>query len=192
LAEKNKLEIIIAGFGGQGVILAGVILGVAAAVHDGKNVTQTQSYGAESRGGAARSEVIISDAKIGFPEVEECDVLVAMSQEALNKHASTVRENGAIIVDGDLVKDRPPKAQTSLFKIPATRMSDERFGTKIYANMIMLGALAKLTAATTTEAMRKAVSENVPKRSERENLEALELGISYAEKQEKQWTSDDR
>ncbi|RLI42851.1 2-oxoacid:ferredoxin oxidoreductase subunit gamma, partial [Candidatus Bathyarchaeota archaeon] len=108
-----KVEVRISGLGGQGVILAGQILG-RAAVHDGKNAVQTQSYGAEARGSAAKSEVIISDDKIGFPVVRKCDILVAMSQEAVEKNVKDLKEDGILVVDSLMVKN-VPKVKARVF-----------------------------------------------------------------------------
>ena len=124
-----KVEVRISGLGGQGVILAGQILG-RAAVYDGKNAVQTQSYGAEARGSAAKSEVIISDDKIGFPVVRKCDILVAMSQEAVEKNVKDLKEDGILLVDSLMVKN-VPKVKARVFKVPATEVAEKSFQAKI-------------------------------------------------------------
>src|SRR3989337_2241031 len=114
----KRTEIRIAGLGGQGVVMTGHILGKAA-VYDGLQVVQTQSYGAEARGSAAKSEVIISDQKIGFPAVRKSDVLVAMSQTALDKHLKDLKEDGVLIVDTSIVKQLP-HVNAKIVKVEAT------------------------------------------------------------------------
>jgi 2-oxoglutarate ferredoxin oxidoreductase subunit gamma len=170
----KKVEVRISGLGGQGVVLAGQILG-RAAVYDGKNVVQTQSYGAEARGSIAKSEVIISNDKIGFPVVRKCDVLVAMSQEALDTHLKDLKEDGVLIVDSTYVKKIPEK-KARIFKIPATEHAEKTFGNKIFANMLMLGALTKETSIVSENAMKKAIQDAVAKNIANINAEAYSKG----------------
>jgi len=170
----KKIEVRISGLGGQGVVLAGQILG-RAAVYDGKNVVQTQSYGAEARGSAAQSEVIISDGKIGFPVVRKCDVLIAMNQEALDKHLKDLKEDGVLIVDSTYVK-KIPENVSKVFKIPATENAEKAFGAKIYANMLILGALTELTNIVSEKAMEKAMEDTVAKKAAKINKQAYKKG----------------
>ena len=174
---KNRIEVRIAGYGGQGVVLAGQILGKAA-VYDGKNALQTQSYGAEARGSAARSEVIISDGKINFPAVRKCDILVAMNQESLNKHLEALKENGILIVDSTYVKEIP-ETKAKVYKVPATETAQKTFGASLYANMVMLGALAKITNLVSVEALEKAIKESVPPKTVETNINALKKGLQF-------------
>lgn len=174
---KNRVEVRIAGYGGQGVVLAGQILGKAA-VYDGKNALQTQSYGAEARGSAARSEVIISDGKINFPAVRKCDILVAMNQESLNKHLGALKENGILIVDSTYVKEIP-ETKAEVYKVPATETAQKTFGASLYANMVMLGALAKITNLVSVEALEKAIKESVPPKTVETNINALKKGLQF-------------
>jgi 2-oxoglutarate ferredoxin oxidoreductase subunit gamma len=170
----KKVEVRISGLGGQGVVLAGQILG-RAAVYDGKNVVQTQSYGAEARGGAAKSEVIISDGKVGFPMVRKCDILIAMSQEAVAKNIKDLKEDGMLFIDSSIVKDVPEtKART--FKIPATQIAEKSFGEKLYANMLMLGALTKITEIVSEKFMEKAIMNIIPEKVLSTNLQAYKKG----------------
>lgn len=173
-----KIEIRISGLGGQGVVLAGQILG-RAAVYDGKNVVQTQSYGAEARGSAAKSEVIISDDEISFPSVRRCDILIAMSQTAVDKHLKVLKENGIFIVDSSMVQ-KIPKTKAELFEIQASETAETTFGAKVYANMIMLGALTGLTKAVGKESMIKAIRETVSAKTIKRNLNAFEKGLTLA------------
>jgi len=174
---KNRIEVRIAGYGGQGVVLAGQILGKAA-VYDGKNALQTQSYGAEARGSAARSEVIISDGKINFPAVRKCDILVAMNHESLNKHLEALKENGILIVDSTYVKEIP-ETKAEVYKVPATETAQKTFGASLYANMVMLGALAKITNLVSVEALEKAIKESVPPKTVETNITALKKGLQF-------------
>lgn len=166
----------ISGLGGQGVVLAGQILGRAAVI-DGKNVVQTQSYGAEARGSVAKSEVIISDQKIGFPMIRKCDILVAMSQTALDKHIKDLRENAILLVDEDLVT-QIPEVKAQICKIPTTRTAETELKSKLYANVVMLGALTKKTKLVSKEAMEKAIRTTIKKKMARTNLKALEIGFA--------------
>jgi len=175
-----KKKIRIAGFGGQGVVLSGVILGRAAVLYDKKRATQTQSYGAEARGGAARSEVIISDESIDYPQVINPDILIAVSQRALDKYIKDLKPEGMLIVDSELVKDLPENYSLSLYRIPASQIASEEFGRIIVANMIMLGFLVGLTEIVSLEALRKSVRESVPKGTEDVNLKALKKGEEMA------------
>jgi 2-oxoglutarate ferredoxin oxidoreductase subunit gamma len=169
------MEIRIAGLGGQGVVLAGQILG-RAAVYDGKQVVQTQSYGAEARGSAAKSEVIISDQKIGFPVVRECDVLVAMSQTALEKHRKDLKENGILVVEEDIVTV-VPDIRVKVFKVPSTKTAEAELKSKIFANVVMLGALTKITGLVSPNAVEKAIGDSVPEEAREKNINAFRVGF---------------
>ena len=171
----KRLEVRIAGLGGQGVVLAGQILGKAA-VYDEKNVVQTQSYGAEARGSAAKSEIIISDDKIAFPVVRKCHILVAMSQPALDKYIADLREGGVLFVDS-LVKKVPKRVKAKIYEVPATETAEKKLGNKLYANVIMLGALVKAIEITSVESMKKAIAESVPRQFLEANLKAFEEGL---------------
>jgi len=170
----KKTEIRISGLGGQGVVLAGQILG-RAAVYDGKNVVQTQSYGAEARGSMAKSEVIISDDKIGFPIVRRCDILVAMNQEALDRNLKDLKQDGVLIADSTYVK-KIPEVRAKIFKIAATEQAEKTFGDKIYANMLMLGALTKVTGVVSEKAMKKVIQDIEVKKTAKINKEAYDRG----------------
>ncbi len=174
---EKRTEIRLAGEGGQGMILAGIILAEAAAIYDGKHVTQTQSYGPESRGGASRSEVVISDGEIDHPEVLSPDIVVALSQEAYNKFAGTVRAGGLLIVDEDAVKTSPDFKGV---KIPIVRIAHETTGRSITANTVALGILVGLTHLVSREAIDKAVSARAPKGTEEMNRQALQAGFDAA------------
>jgi 2-oxoglutarate ferredoxin oxidoreductase subunit gamma len=172
----NRVEIRMSGLGGQGVVLAGQILG-RAAVHHGKNAAQTQSYGAEARGTTAKSEVIISDGKIGFPAIRKCDALIVMNQEAADKNAKDLKADGILLIDSSNVK-KIPKTNAKIFKIPATQIAEVSFGQKIYANMIMLGALTQIMNIVSEESMEKAIRDTVPEESVAVNIQAYKRGRS--------------
>ena len=172
----KKIEVRISGLGGQGVVLAGQILG-RAAVYDGKNAVQTQSYGAEARGSAAKSEVIISDGKIGFPMVRKCDILVAMNQEAVEKNIKDLKEDGILLVDSNTVK-KVSETKAEIFKIPATEIAEKMFGTKIYVNMILLGALTNITKLANEKSFKRAIKETVSTETININLCAYKKGLT--------------
>ncbi len=172
---RKQVEIRIAGLGGQGAVLAGQILG-RAAVYDGKVAVQTQSYGAEARGTAAKSEVIISSEKILFPKVRKCDILVAMSQTALDIYAKDLRENGTLILEENLIT-HVPEVKAKVFKIPATKIAEKELQSKMYANIIMLGALTKITQVTSEEGVKKAIVDSVPPATKENNLKAFKIGL---------------
>jgi 2-oxoglutarate ferredoxin oxidoreductase subunit gamma len=176
----EKVEIRIAGLGGQGVVLAGVLLGTAAAVYDNKHVVQTQSYGAEARGGAARSEVIISASPIIYPKVLQPDLFVAMSQTALDKYISDLKNNGTLFIDEELVTTLPHN-NFNLYKARFSEAATEKLGRSLFANIIMLGFLTSLTEITSAEAITEAIRTGVPKGTEELNLKALDLGREMAD-----------
>jgi 2-oxoglutarate ferredoxin oxidoreductase subunit gamma len=177
-----RLEIRLAGFGGQGIIKAGLMLAMAACIYEGKNAVQTQSYGPESRGGACRSEVVISDGEIDYPKVVEPNILVVMSQEAYNTYVGTLKKGGTLLVDPDMVPLRESKkTDIHVFTIPATKIA-ERLGKTVVANVVMLGALVAITNLVSLEAFRKSLLSNIPKGTEELNLAALEKGYEYGKK----------
>lgn len=147
-----------------------------AAVLDGKNALQTQAYGAEARGSLAKSEVIISDGKIGFPAVRKCDILVAMNQESLNLLIKDLKEDGILIVDSTNVNSIPETKATT-FKIPITETAKKAFRETIYANMVMLGALAKTTGVVSSDALEKTIRENVSEKTIETNVNAFKKGL---------------
>jgi 2-oxoglutarate ferredoxin oxidoreductase subunit gamma len=183
-AEKNsgtfgRTEVRLAGEGGQGMILAGIILAEAAAIYDGKNAVQTQSYGPEARGGASKAEVVISPGEIDHPEVLEADVVVALSQEAFKKFAASVRPGGRLIVDADKVDS---SAAPQAIRLPITRMAFETTGRQITANTIALGVLVGLTDVVSRPAIEKAVTARAPRGTEEMNRMALQAGFDAAER----------
>jgi 2-oxoglutarate ferredoxin oxidoreductase subunit gamma len=176
--ESERFEIRLAGEGGQGMILAGIILAEAAAIYDNLYAVQTQSYGPEARGGASKAEVIISSEDIDYPEVINADALVALSQEACDKYASNLKKKGLLIVDEEKVGRVPvPNA----YKVPITRLAHEATGKSITANVVALGVLVGLTGVVSREAIEKAIMARAPKGTEELNRTALQVGFSLAE-----------
>ena len=176
---ESRFEIRLAGEGGQGMILAGVILAEAAAVYDGLNAVQTQSYGPEARGGASRSEVVIAEGDIDYPEVTQADLLLCMSQEACDRYYGQVKEDGLIVVDSCSVSRVPSHRAVS---VPITDIAEQATGRRITASITALGLLGGLTGLVSRQALEKAVSDRVPAGTEALNLKALAAGFSEAER----------
>jgi 2-oxoglutarate ferredoxin oxidoreductase subunit gamma len=172
-----RTEIRLAGEGGQGMILAGIILAEAAAIHDKKMAVQTQSYGPEARGGASRSEIVISDGEIDHPEVLSADVVVTLSQEAYDKYAASVKPGGWLIVDDEKIHH---VQEAQAVKIPISRLAFETTGKSITANTVALGVLVGLTGVVSREAIEKAVTARAPRGTEEMNRKALEAGFQEA------------
>jgi 2-oxoglutarate ferredoxin oxidoreductase subunit gamma len=178
-----RKEIRIAGFGGQGVILAGIILGKAASLFDHNNAIQTQSYGPEARGGASKCEVIISNEEIDYPKVQSPDILVAMSHEAVLKYIVDLKDEGILIIDpGTIVEseieDFVKEHNIKLFRAPATETASNEVGLKIVANIVMIGVITKITEIISKEAAIKAIEDSVPSGTEKKNIQAFEAGYN--------------
>lgn len=179
---KLRKDVRIAGFGGQGIILAGIVIGKAASLHDNLFAVQTQSYGPEARGGASRTEVVISDGEIDYPKIQYPDIFVAMSHEALIKYLDGLKDNGILIVDPDMIKEEDilpfiKKHEIKYFKAPATKTATEKIGISIVANIVMIGAIIKATNVVSEDAARKAIAESVPPGTEAKNIAAFEAGM---------------
>jgi 2-oxoglutarate ferredoxin oxidoreductase subunit gamma len=178
----KRLEVKLAGFGGQGIILAGHIIGQAAVLFDQKNAVLTQSYGPESRGGACSADLVISEEEILYPLVIKPQVMVVMSQEAYDRYASELAEGGMLLVDADLASGKARRSKKRhLFAIPATRQAEE-IGRRIVANIVMLGSFTALTGAISAEAMKRSILSSVPKGTEDLNLQAFERGYEYGKR----------
>ena len=175
-----RAEIRFGGFGGQGVVSAGVITGRAATIYDQKNAVLTQSYGPEARGGACNTSVVISEGRISYPEVTTPDFLILMSQEAFNLYAENIAEDGCLIVDQDLVDSANLRKDIRFFEVPATRIAEE-LGNKIVANVVILGALVALSDVVSRDAMLAAVKASVPERFLELNENAFKAGYEYCE-----------
>jgi len=169
-------EVRLAGFGGQGIVLAGYLLGKAATVYDDKNAVLTQSYGPEARGGACTADLIISDEDIDYPLISRPHVLVLMSQEAFHKYGPSVREGGAVILDSDLVQTNTQGQR--IYRVPFTRLAEE-LGARLVANVVMLGFLVAATGLVTPQAMEEAIRTTVRERFVELNLKAFQTGFAY-------------
>jgi 2-oxoglutarate ferredoxin oxidoreductase subunit gamma len=178
----SRTEVRLTGFGGQGIILSGYIVGKAAAIYGKKQATFTRSYGPESRGGACSAQVIVSDETISYPHLVDPSILVVMSQEAYNKYAPDLREGALLIVDEDLVETGEVAGDVKFLSVPATRLAEE-LGRKIVANIVMLGFFAAVTDVVSVETMREAVRTSVPKGTEGLNLKAFDKGYEYGEQE---------
>jgi 2-oxoglutarate ferredoxin oxidoreductase subunit gamma len=174
------MNIRLAGFGGQGIVMAGYVLGHAG-VLDGINALQTQSYGSESRGGACHSDVMFSKGEILELTPSDLDVLVAMSQPALDKYLPNLKTGGTLIYDSDLV-DRP-EGNLRAFGIGATSIAQRVFGRDVVANVIMLGYLGGLTGVVSAEALREAIADSVPPKTVDMNLNAFDEGFKKGAEQ---------
>ena len=168
-------QIVLSGTGGQGLILAGIIL-AEAAILDGKQAIQTQSYGPEARGGASKAEVLISDEAIDYPKVQKPDILLAMSQEAYTKYAGSIKYPGKLVTDSTFVREvgdghAPP------VELPITKKAKEELGRDMYANIIALGAIVGLTGIVSRESLVAAVLARVPKGTEDKNRRAIDIGF---------------
>ena len=173
-----RVEVRFAGFGGQGIIKSGIIVAAAASIHAGKNSVQTQSYGPESRGGACKSEVVISEEVIDFPKVVQPDVLILMSQHAYNDYATDIKPGGTVIMDPDMIPAKKNLENAKVFQVPATKIAEE-LGRRIVANIVMLGALVAITNLLDENAVKESIKENIPKGTEELNLTAFEKGYEY-------------
>ncbi len=171
-----RKEIVMSGTGGQGVILAGLIL-AEAAVADGLNATHNQSYGPEARGGASRSEVILSTEDIDYAEIDNPDILVALSQEACSKYAKTVRPGGVLVIDPYWVNTVDAPA-INVVKIPVTETAFSNFQKDVAANIIALAALVAMLGLVSEDAAREAVLLRVPPSTREMNSKALEAGFA--------------
>lgn len=173
-----KTEVRIGGFGGQGVILTGYVIGKAAALYDNKNATMTQSFGPEARGSACSAQVIVSDEAILYPYITRPNIMVIMSQEAFTKFSPRIDPNGMMLVEEELVDAAGLPPTVKVFSIPATRIAEE-LGKKVVLNMIMAGFFTSVTELISKNAMRKAIETSVPKGTEGLNLLAFEKGYEF-------------
>lgn len=178
MEKESKTEVRLAGFGGQGIVLAGHILGKAAALFEHLNAVFTQSYGPEARGGACSADVVLSGGAIHYPRVASPQVLVLMSEEAKNTYGDQLAHRAAVLIDEDLVQLETVPEHCSLYKIPATRFA-EKLGRKIVANIVMLGFITAVTRVVGYEAMKQALFDSIPGGTEELNLKAFEKGYEY-------------
>ena len=174
--EKERIKIRIAGSGGQGVILASIILAEAAGIHDGRYVCQTQSYGPEARGGNCKAEVVISDSYIDYPKAKNLDILMCYNQASLDEYFMDLKETGTLIVNSDFCSQIPI---STAYEIPLAR---EKAGSLQTMNSLSLGALAEATGVVSKNAIKAAVLSRSPKGTEALNMKALEIGFLEGKK----------
>lgn len=173
----DRTEIRITGFGGQGVVLAGYILGRAAAIHAGLEATMIQSFGPEARGSACTATLVLEEGEVLYPYVRRPDILVAMSADGYEKYRSELKEGGLLIYERDLVRPRGGPAARA-FGIPSTRLA-ESLGRRLVQNIVMVGFFTAVTGLVPPEAAREAVARSVPAGTEKLNLAAFESGLAY-------------
>lgn len=172
-------RLVFSGAGGQGVITAAIILAEAAVRHEGLNAVQSQSYGAEARGGATRSDVIISDSEIHFPKVMEPNTLVCLTQTAYNQYARLIRPGGLLILDSRYVAPEK-KVDARQVALPIHDTVMEKIGVPVVYNICMLGALIRMTSLVTPESVLKVLAERLPEKTIPTNRSALEAGMELA------------
>ncbi len=179
-AAERTSRVLLTGFGGQGVVLAGHILGKAAAIHDGREATLIQAYGPEARGGATLVQVTISDAPILYPYIDQADAIVCMSQEGFTKYGPALGPEGVLLYEHDLVRLPQDYPTARAFGIPATQLAVEA-GRKMVANIVMLGFLVSVTGVVGKAAMEEAIRTSVPKGTDELNLGAFARGLVHGE-----------
>ncbi len=174
----EKYEVRLSGSGGQGLLLAGIIL-AEGAINDGKNSVQTQSYGPEARGGASKSEVIISSEAIDFPKVRNCDILLALTQKSYEQYSEGLKDNGILIIDSSVsIKEKGNKV---VYNVPILDTAAKDLGKPMVTNIVALGAIVEITKIISKDSLEKAVLERVPKGTEDLNKKALSMGYSIAQ-----------
>jgi len=171
-----RKEIRLAGFGGQGIGLAGLILGKAISLYDGLEAVMTQAYGPEARGGASSTNLVIADRPIDYPFVQEADILVTLSQEAYARFRAEAKPEAIVIIDEDLVQ---PSPQDTCLKVPATKLAED-LGRRIVANVVMLGFLTGATGLVKRESIEEAIESSVRANVVELNMKAFAAGFEYA------------
>lgn len=177
---RDKVEIRLSGSGGQGLILAGIIL-AEAAILDGKNAIQAQSYGPEARGGASKAEVIISESEIDFPKVQNADVLLALTQKACDKYLTSLKMNGILLLDDSIDISPITFENYRVVRIPIIKTAAEKLSKVMVSNIVALAAIRELTNAVTKESLEKAVLMRVPPGTGELNKKALHEGYELVE-----------
>lgn len=173
-----RTEIKIGGFGGQGVILSGYIIGRAAAIYDSKHATMIQAFGPEARGSACSAQIIVSTEPIAYPYLTAPNIMIVMSQEAYTKFTPELAQGGTLITEEELVRPHNLRPDLTHFSIAATRIAEE-LGRRMVLNIVMMGFFTAVTGIVSCEAMRNAVKVSVPKGTEQLNLNAFDKGYEY-------------
>lgn len=178
---RNLTEIRISGFGGQGVILAAIVIGKAGCIFENGFSTMTQAFGPEARGGACSAQVILSNEPILYPYVTRPDILVTMSQEAYSLFAPQLKEDGILIIEQELVRIDKLPAGVRVYSLPATRLAEE-LGKRMVMNIVMVGFFGAVTGLPSVDALRQAVADSVPESFRELNLKAFDKGFEYGQK----------
>ncbi len=174
----ERLEVRLSGAGGQGMILAGIILAESSLYNPELNVVQTQSYGPESRGGASRAEVVISKEEIDYPKVVKADILLCLTDEALEKYGEEVEEDGVVIIDEKLdAENYGPPSKGEFHSLPIIATARDEIGLELTANIVALGALSHFLPGVTSDSIESAIKTRVPEGTEEKNLAAFQAGI---------------
>lgn len=181
MTKVTRQEIRITGFGGQGVVLSGHIIGHACAVNAGQHATMIQSFGPEARGSACSTTLVVSKDEVLYPYINRPDIFVVMSAEGYDKYRDELKPKGTLIYETDLVQPKLKKNQPC-FGCPSTRIA-ENLGRTIVQNIVMLGFFAAVTEIVPIDAMREAVRESVPPGTEQLNLRAFDSGVEHFEKE---------
>ncbi len=177
-SEYFRSEVRLSGSGGQGLILVGIIL-AKAAVKDGFRVTQTQSYGPESRGGSSRADVIISNDEVFYPEATHFDILVALTQEACDKYLYDLKDKGILITDSGLVKNIS-MTSSHIYEAPFTEIAIEKLGSALPMNILSLAYMVKVSGIVSDKALEEAIAETVKGAALDINKKAMKLGFELA------------
>lgn len=178
LVKTKKKQVRLAGFGGQGIVLAGEILGKAVVLFEGGNAVMTQSFGPEARGGACSADVVISDGRICYPRVTAPDVLVIMAEEAARTYGPDTADDAIVLVNENLVKTVPDRPGLRIFTIPATSMA-EKLGRVIVSNIVMLGFITATAGVVSYNSMKQAILDSIPAGTEELNLSAFQAGFDH-------------
>lgn len=180
----TRYEVRLSGSGGQGLILAGVILAEAAAIYDGKNAVQSQSYGPEARGGASKAEVIISDGDIDYPKATSLDLLLCLTQVSMDKYHGDLKEGAIVIADSDAVKSIPNLSGVKFYSAPLVETAVTNVGKAFVANIVSLGFIVAVTDIVSRDSITQAVLGRVPRGTEMLNQKALDSGFELAANQQ--------
>ena len=177
--DVERFEIRLSGAGGQGIILASIILAEAAGIFEGYNVSQTQSYGPEARGGRCKAEVVISSSQIDYPKAMQLDMMLAMNQASCDAYCFDFKPNGLLLVDSGLVDQ---VLTSRVVALPFTRIAREVAGRELAANIVALGALGHFCPLLSRKSLESALAARVPQETREMNSKALMAGIKAAEK----------
>ncbi len=181
--KKFKKDIRLSGSGGQGLILAGIVL-ARASVEEGLNVTQTQSYGPESRGGYSKADVVVSNDEINFPEATNLDILLSLTQEACDKYVFDLKNEGVLIADSTFVKNISV-INNNTYEVPFTQIAQEEIGNEVVTNILSLAFLVKITKVVTEKSLETAIRNSVKPAFVELNIKAMKLGFKLAKEYNK-------